>query len=336
MKKLLRYLLMICPVAALGQDIHFSQFTNMPLNLNPGIAGFTDCDYRIYTNYKRQWASVAPFSTKYVSYDMSAYELANGNSLGAGVSFFNDKAGTAAMGLTNINLAVSYAFRVSKKGVISPGISAAYNQRSISIGGLRWDNQYDGTAVNTSLPSGENGAAPYHYFDYAGGAMYKQKLNKEDELQAGFSALHLNMPRYSFGGTGDRLSIRYVVNANYQKQIADKSYIVPSALLMKQGAAMEITAGAMYKVILGMDSKYTNENVSSYMMIGGFYRVKDALIFSFYYDYKHKAALGLSYDINLSGLTSATTGRGGPEVSLVYKGFLSERSASRKTSVRFN
>jgi type IX secretion system PorP/SprF family membrane protein len=337
MRRVLHILLILTSTACFSQDIHFSQFNNMPLNLNPGIAGFTDCDYRVFSSYRNQWSTVTvPFSTKYFAYDMSVYESENGNSLGAGVSFFNDKAGTSAMRLNNINLAVSYAFRVSKKAVVSSGISAAYNQRSVNISGLRWDNQYDGTTVNTAIASGEAGVAPYHYFDYAAGAIYKTRLQRQNELQIGFSALHLNMPRYSFAGTGDRLSLRYNLSAIYEKQIADKAYIVPSMLLMKQGPAYEITAGAMYKVIIGMDSKYTGENTSSYMMIGGFYRVGDAIVPSFYYDYKHIAALGISYDINLSGLSSATRSMGGPEISLIYKGFLNAVSARKKGSVRFN
>lgn len=338
MKKIISlFALMICAGVLRAQDIHFSQYYTLPINLNPGIAGFTECDYRVSSSYRNQWGSVTtPFSTKFVSYDMSVWEAENGNSLGAGLSFFNDKAGTAAMGLTNINLSASYAFRISKKTVLSPGISAAWNQRSLNIGGLKWDNQYDGVSADPSLPSGEAGAAPYRYFDYATGVMLKTRVKKDEVFQFGLSALHLNMPRYSFGGTGDRLSIRYVGFTSYEKFLKEKNYIVPSALIMKQGPAMEITAGLMYKIILGMDSKYTGENVSSYVMFGGAYRLKDAIVLSFYYDYKHKAGVGLSYDINLSGLSSVTTGRGGPEISLFYKGFLSERSNRKKASVRFN
>lgn len=337
MKKVLFILLLAVATSGHSQDIHFSQFYNQPINLNPGIAGFTDCDYRVFSSYRRQWASVTvPFSTKYVSYDMSIYEMENGNSFGGGVSFFNDKAGTSAMGLTNINLALSYAFRVSKKAVVSAGISAAYNQRSINIGGLKWDSQYDGSAFNSGLSSGESGAAPYMYFDYSSGALYKHKLKKEDFFQIGLSALHLNMPYYSLGGGGDRLSMRYVGTGSYQKQILDKTFLIPSFIGMVQGPAYEITGGLLYKQIIGMDSKYTDANLSSYIMIGGFYRYRDAVIVSFYYDYKHIASLGVSYDINLSRLSAATTGRGGPEFSLIYKGFFSQRSAMRKSTVRFN
>lgn len=337
MKKLLLLpALVLCSVLH-AQDIHFSQFYNLPINLNPAIAGTTDCDYRVLSSYRRQWGSVTvPFSTKYASYDMSIYEMENGSSLGGGLSFFNDKAGSSAMGLTNINLAASYQFRVTKKGMLAAGASAAYNQRSINIGGLKWDNMYDGAGVNTALGSGEAGAAPYMYFDYAGGVIYSQKIKKEDYVKFGISALHLNMPYYSLGGGGDRLALRYTANGTYQKQILDKTFLLPSFLLMKQGPAYEMTAGVMYKQIIGMDSKYTDANLSSYMMIGGFYRFRDAVIVSFYYDYKHIAALGVSYDINISGLSAATTGRGGPEVSLIYKGFFSKRSAKRKSTIRFN
>lgn len=337
MRKIIQLLFLSVVSGAYAQDIHFSQFYNQPLNLNPGIAGFTDCDYRVLSSYRRQWGSVTvPFVTKYAAYDMSIYEMENGNSVGGGVSFFNDKAGSSSMGLTNINLAAAYAFRVSKKGVVSAGISAAYNQRSINIAGLKWDSQYDGSGVNPALGSGEAGAAPYMYFDYSAGAIYRHKIKKEDRLELGFSSLHLNMPYYSLGGGGDRLALRYVATGSYQKQILDKTFLLPSFIAMKQGPAYEITAGMMYKQIIGMDSKYTDANLSSYMMIGGFYRFRDAVVVAFYYDYKHIASLGVSYDINISRLATATTGRGGPEISLIYKGFFSKRSAMKKSTVRFN
>ena len=55
---------------AFGQDIHFSQFTMTPLNLNPAQAG-AEYDMRVIVNYKNQWGTVAaPYSTANIAYDM--------------------------------------------------------------------------------------------------------------------------------------------------------------------------------------------------------------------------------------------------------------------------
>ncbi len=45
--------------AAVGQDLHFSQFMNSPLNTNPANTGFMpEGDYRLGINYRDQWSSV--------------------------------------------------------------------------------------------------------------------------------------------------------------------------------------------------------------------------------------------------------------------------------------
>ncbi|MFN7275608.1 MAG: type IX secretion system membrane protein PorP/SprF, partial [Bacteroidota bacterium] len=48
-----------------GQDIHFSQYYNAPLLVNPANTGFNpDFDYRVGVNYRSQWANIgSPYKT---------------------------------------------------------------------------------------------------------------------------------------------------------------------------------------------------------------------------------------------------------------------------------
>ena len=50
--------MMLAAVAVQAQDIHFSQFYQSPLNLNPALTGVMNCNHRIVANYRNQWASV--------------------------------------------------------------------------------------------------------------------------------------------------------------------------------------------------------------------------------------------------------------------------------------
>ena len=44
-----------------AQDLHFSQYFNAPLLINPANTGFApDVDYRVGINYRNQWASITP------------------------------------------------------------------------------------------------------------------------------------------------------------------------------------------------------------------------------------------------------------------------------------
>ena len=48
-----------------AQDLHFSQYFNTPLLVNPANTGFNpDYDYRLGGNYRNQWANVGnPYKT---------------------------------------------------------------------------------------------------------------------------------------------------------------------------------------------------------------------------------------------------------------------------------
>jgi hypothetical protein len=57
-----------------AQDLHFSQFYNAPLNLNPGLTGVFSGDLRFGANYREQWASVpVPYLTFSAAFDQKLY-----------------------------------------------------------------------------------------------------------------------------------------------------------------------------------------------------------------------------------------------------------------------
>ena len=66
-KKILLLLLMFAETIGYGyaQDLHFSQYFNSPLLVNPANTGFNpDYDFRVGGNYRNQWANVGnPYKT---------------------------------------------------------------------------------------------------------------------------------------------------------------------------------------------------------------------------------------------------------------------------------
>ena len=58
-----------------GQDIHFSQFNNTPLIINPALTGVFNGNHRVFLNYKDQWRSIgAPYKTYAISYDVVLFK----------------------------------------------------------------------------------------------------------------------------------------------------------------------------------------------------------------------------------------------------------------------
>ncbi|MBL7808489.1 MAG: type IX secretion system membrane protein PorP/SprF, partial [Saprospiraceae bacterium] len=76
MKRTTLHFLALCFVmfaaVAQAQDIHFSQFYQSPLNLNPAMTGVMNCNHRFVANYRNQWASILKnraYNTYSASYD---------------------------------------------------------------------------------------------------------------------------------------------------------------------------------------------------------------------------------------------------------------------------
>ena len=85
-------------------------------------------------------------------------------------------------------------------------------------------------------------------------------------------------------------------------------------MYLNQGPHNELTLGTLLKI---RKSLVPSDKTSFY--VGGWYRLKDALIISGRVDVGG-LSIGLSYDLNISKLTPATNLNGGPEVSLLYTG----------------
>ena len=69
--------------------------------------------------------------------------------------------------------------------------------------------------------------------------------------------------------------------------------------------------------MLREDSKYTGFVKGASISAGGFYRNKDAFVAMALFEFS-SYGVGLSYDFNVSGLKTVSTGRGGFEITLRF------------------
>src|SRR6476660_596977 len=81
-----------------AQDLHFSQYFNSPLRVNPANTGFApDVDYRVGLNYRNQWASITPnpYKTMNIWGDIQLFNNRFDNGwVGLGGSLLRDQAGS--------------------------------------------------------------------------------------------------------------------------------------------------------------------------------------------------------------------------------------------------
>ena len=331
MKKCFSYfLLFIFAFSAKAQDIHFSQYYNSPLQLNPAHAGGFG-KIQAILNYKDQWKSVAgvPFRTYGGSVDCSITRKKWKKSyMGVGVFFFSDKAGDGSMGTTEGSLSVASFKKLDKRNSLSGGLQFGFAQRSVNFSAFTWDNQYDGMNYNSSTPAAENfGASKFLIMDVGLGAVWNfdkdeqyTTANNAFKAKAGLAVFHLNRPRYTFLGNGnERQFMKFVFHSSTAIGIKNtRGTIIPSFIVFKQGPQKEITFGGVYKYLLKRDSKITGYIKSSYLYFGAHYRWRDAIIASMHFDVGN-LGFGFSYDINTSKLRTASTLKGGFEISVRFR-----------------
>lgn len=332
---ILRFLLIVV-IASNGlsnetfaQDIHFSQFNLSPLTQNPALAGAI-FEKQGLINYKNQWSSITvPYKTVAASYDMRFKNKKDDKGFwAAGINFFSDKAGDLQMGTLQTNLNVAYHIRLNEYNTLGAGIQGGFAQRSINYTSLRSGSQYDGQAYNPSLPLGETiGKPSYTYADGAAGLVWTYNNtagvitvtdNHELKANAGFSIFHVTQPNYSFYNTNENLKSKYVLHGNALISIPNSNVaFVPSIMYSMQSASQELIAGSLIRYKLKQETKYTGSNKGSAFSVGGFLRLKDAMIIALLLEFSNYA-IGMSYDINTSKLTAVSSGKGGLEITLRF------------------
>lgn len=332
MGKTKRYLalaaLAALPLFSTAQDVHFSQLNQTPLLLNPATTGLSHSLMAI-VNYKDQWRSVSPnpFKTFNVAADAAFLKKSNGNHMGIGLDFFSDKAGDGAMGTTTGQLHLSGVLAADDNNLISAGIYGGFGQRSLHYDKLYWDNQYINGALDLNAPSNEPAAVSGRtYLDVGAGLAWfygtgHSTITSNDarNFTLGFSAQHLNQPVYSFYGNPDaKLPMKFVGHGEAEIGLKNYSLVLePGYIAMVQGGHHEINAGMLVKYLLKEASHYTGRVKQDAFVLGGYYRFGDALNVVTAYEI-NTLRIGMSYDINLSDLTSASSARGGFELSLRF------------------
>ena len=221
-----------------AQDIHFSQFNESPLTVNPALAG-TTIWIRAGLIYRTQWKAVTvPYNTVGASFDIKSkkrwvkvgreterYRQSGDNGFGWGINVYNDRAGDGRMGTLNLNGSIAYQIVTGEKSMIALGFQGGFMQRSIKFDKLYWGTQYDpnsSTGYNTALPADLAIAGGDNSFiipDLSTGIIYTYKKNErymrgkdEMSLTLGAAMFHAAPFKYSFLGSTEKLYPRMVLH----------------------------------------------------------------------------------------------------------------------------
>lgn len=325
MKKIL-FAIMVLSLSATAQEDHFSNIEETPLHINPANAGLKN-DIRAIALFRSQWNSVgSQFQTSGFSFDMRATDESKAAYLGLGVNAVYDNAGYGNMNTTKGNVNLTCILTTDGYNKISMGLNGGLGNRTLNILDSRWESQYDG-AYNSSLASGESFVSgSYNYYDVGAGVAWaygrdakRIKSNDGVKVNVGISAHHFGIARSSFyAEDADFMNTKFAFNANgeFGKKQTNLTFI-PTLYAAMQGSLSEIVVGNKFRYLLQEGSRITGRIKAMAVYLGAYYRYNDALIGTAGIEYGNFAA-GFSYDLNISSLSSYSSGRGGVEFFLKF------------------
>jgi type IX secretion system PorP/SprF family membrane protein len=212
---------------SLGQDMHFSQVGNSPLNISPALTGVFSGDSRFVGNFKSQWQSVpVNFMTFAGAYERKFLHKNMPNSqFGGGLLFNYDQAGDGDLSLSQLGLNIGYTHRLSERNFLSGGFQISGNQRMFKPEQLTFDDQFDGEIFNSAIVSQEAFDDPsFLFMNFSVGLNWHyQNPAKRTRLDFGGSIYNLNGTRQSFFNENEsELSKRIHVHGLGSFMIAEK------------------------------------------------------------------------------------------------------------------
>ncbi|MFN8310077.1 MAG: PorP/SprF family type IX secretion system membrane protein [Chitinophagales bacterium] len=314
MKKIIIVLVLGLVVRLQAQDPHFSQFHFMPLYLNPAMTGFFEGDFRVGVIYRNQWSAVnSSFGkTKFETYGLQAdvsllKKKLKGDYLGLGVSVLRDRAGDLGLTttLSQLSLCYSKSFGYRTKHSIALGLQGDF-----------WIKGFEGGTKKYSDGIPETIGKNITGLDATVGLRYHVAFQKRLNMYLGFAYAHIVQPKDNFGYSSDRVKPKYIASGGAQVAIKDRFNVVPTAMFLMQGSAMQVNVAACAQYIFG--DIYNSRNSFSFGLGTRFGRpTPDAVIPQVKLEL-YGVLLGVACDVNVSNLSRANQGFGAIEVGLQY------------------
>jgi type IX secretion system PorP/SprF family membrane protein len=309
----------LCPVVSEAQDVHFSQFYDLPILRNPAIAGLFEGDLRITSGFRNQWQSVTvPYQTIALGVEVKKpVSMYSEDFITFGVQLTNDQAGDSKLTRSQIFPVLNYhkSINADRNLYLSAGFMGGPVMQRFDPTQLQFDDQYHGGVFNATNPTQQvinNNRSTY--WDPAAGISLCGETENGSRFYAGFGLFHFTKPKVNFMQENPfQMLPKYVINGGYTMYASDWDQLTFYADVFKQGGAEMFQGGMLWTRALSM---YEEDRIR---LSGGlFVRAKDAVIPVVKLEYQ-RFNLGMTYDINTSQLVPASQFRGGFELTLSYQ-----------------
>ena len=317
-----------------GQDFTFSQFYEMPMLRNPALAGVFNGDVRVTGVHRAQWGSVTvPYQTSALGLEYKVPVFNYDDFLTLGLQATYDVAGDVKLKRTQLLPVLN--FHKSLSDDINNYLSLAFMggpvRSQFDPTKARLDDQFANGSYSPANPTAQFfKSSGYTYWDASTGLVYSSSFGYEGTYYLGAALYHFTKPKMNFfNSTSDTyVQKKWAFNAGVNMPFSDMNRVLLYADYMSQGGNRQGIGGFLYETDLVQYDDYDNVTLG----LGTFYRWGDAVV-PVVRLVMHGVQMGLSYDVNVSQLKTASQFRGGFEFTASFKGFLNANS-STKNKVR--
>ncbi len=321
-------LMWVSVLPAMGQDINFSQFYELPMLRNPALAGIFAGDVRVTSAYRNQWENV---TVPYRSFALGTeYKKSIGENSDDFITFgfqaTSDVAGDSRLSRTQVFPVMNYnkSLGGERAGYISAGIMGGVVMQHFDPSRLTFDDQFVNGAYSASNPTKQVFTQTgFSYWDVSAGLSYSSVAGQNIHYYLGLGLFHITEPKVAFQQQYDvKMNRKWMVNMGLSVPLNDQNSLIVYGDYFMQGGARQGQGGALFNHDL---SQFEDEKIT--IAAGMFYRGKDAFIPVVKLNYYH-LGLGITYDVNSSKLKTASQYRGGFELTLSYKAYRNNYNSS--------
>lgn len=278
-------LLFINSSYAAAQDIHYSQFFNSPLLLNPAYTGQIDGKWRFNSTYKSQGYQMQSDAINSFSCSFDMPINIKETQIGLGVTYNNDFSYITALSNNQLHFSLASAIKISDKSGLGLGLQVGYTNKHINYNKLSFPSQYDrdNGYHNVDLSNNEsfiNGSI--HNVNVNAGIVWNYNTLKY-EISTGLSAIGINNANYSFLGVENIGKTRFNWHTSLNYKINNQISFTPQALVSYQNNASIVTLGTNASTIL-VSNEYKKTgltigvyertnldfNINTIILVGGF------------------------------------------------------------------
>ena len=304
-------------LSAAAQTYHLSQFYSTPMLVNPAATGNTAGPYRFAANYRSQWKNEgSPYTTFVASGDAHILKsaLPEGNILGVGLTFLNDKALDGVVQTNSFSLSTGYHIGLDPDNIqrIGVGFQGTYNERNIDFTRLQFDNQFGNGGYDPNLPIGEQlGNGKKYYFDVSAGINYSFAL-EDRSVFAGVAMYNILKKQENYLTEQFKTPALLSVIAGGDIDVGFNNSFYFSGNYRRQEKNNELTLGMAW-------SMFIDQTGFSSFRLGMWHRLKDAIIPYVGVTYQG-LQVGTSFDYTISQAKTQSQIRNTFEISVVYSG----------------